>query len=727
MSPTPHALLLRGCTPVPLAHYLKALGVLRLVAEQADAEATGHWTDDGFVLESRLDRTALTGFFLHDYRPTPVIAPWNGGSGFYPKDNMSGIGPLETATATRLQPYAATIRQVRTQLAAAGITTDSPKEEAKAALLARLRAALPDAALRWLDAAVVLGDGSVRYPPLLGTGGNDGRLDFTNNLMQRLVELMDPASGAPTPLAGQHLPAALFAEAAPGLLDRAIGQFQPGAAGGPNAGPGYFGSAQVNAWDFVLMLEGALLFGAAVTRRLESGDPAALAFPFAVRPRLAGVATGGAADEAAARGELWLPLWQRPCSYPELSALLAEGRVTLGRRLRGQTGARAARDGLDFARAIASYGADRGLSAFERYAFTMRAGKAYLATPLGRITVERRPAADLIADLDRNAFLDRLRSHARSDTAAAAVRSAARRLDDALFALATVPEAGEPAQRALIALGEVQRVLGASRKAHEAVPPVPRLQSDWVQRADDGSAEFRLALALAASGPPVLPMRMALAPVDVDGRVWQPDSREHLGQRALVPLLGAALRRRLLLPQPTAEDAPYETVASRTSGANVTALADFLHAAPQNVAAFDARTLALLRGLALLDPSRPQTVRRQPASTAMLPAACIALLLVFMPRQRLVALDLLDQDCPWPAPREAAARLAAGDVAGAVGLAWRRLRSAGLPIPAHPHAPPQLPGLDGPRLLAALTVPLHDAALKNLARRLLRQPAPSAS
>ena len=30
----------------------------------------------------------------------------------------------------------------------------------------------------------------------------------------------------------------------------------------------------------------------------------------------------------------------------------------------------------------------------------------------------------------------------------------------------------------------------------------------------------------------------------------------------------------------------------------------------------------------------------------------------------------------------------------------------------------------GPRLLAALTVPLHDAALKNLARRLLRQPAP---
>jgi len=30
---------LNGCAPVPLAHYLKALGILRLVAEQADPGA----------------------------------------------------------------------------------------------------------------------------------------------------------------------------------------------------------------------------------------------------------------------------------------------------------------------------------------------------------------------------------------------------------------------------------------------------------------------------------------------------------------------------------------------------------------------------------------------------------------------------------------------------------------------------------------------------------------
>lgn len=33
---TSHTLSLAGCTPEPLGNYLKALGVFRLVAEQAD-------------------------------------------------------------------------------------------------------------------------------------------------------------------------------------------------------------------------------------------------------------------------------------------------------------------------------------------------------------------------------------------------------------------------------------------------------------------------------------------------------------------------------------------------------------------------------------------------------------------------------------------------------------------------------------------------------------------
>ena len=44
-----------------------------------------------------------------------------------------------------------------------------------------------------MAAGVVLDEkGEPKYPSLLGTGGNDGNLDFTNNAMQRLGELFDP-------------------------------------------------------------------------------------------------------------------------------------------------------------------------------------------------------------------------------------------------------------------------------------------------------------------------------------------------------------------------------------------------------------------------------------------------------------------------------------------------------------------------------------------------------
>lgn len=55
-------ILLEGCTSRPLASYLKALGILRLVGEQRDAHACGAWRNGCFVLSSSLDRKALCDF-----------------------------------------------------------------------------------------------------------------------------------------------------------------------------------------------------------------------------------------------------------------------------------------------------------------------------------------------------------------------------------------------------------------------------------------------------------------------------------------------------------------------------------------------------------------------------------------------------------------------------------------------------------------------------------------
>lgn len=88
------SLPLPGCSPTPLAHYLNALGVLRLLSGQLPSDAPrplGSWQGETFVLHTTVDRAGLEQFFRQEYQPTPILAPWNGGSGFFEGDNQDGI------------------------------------------------------------------------------------------------------------------------------------------------------------------------------------------------------------------------------------------------------------------------------------------------------------------------------------------------------------------------------------------------------------------------------------------------------------------------------------------------------------------------------------------------------------------------------------------------------------------------------------------------------------
>ena len=99
-----NSLPLPGCSPIPLAHYLKALGVLRLISENeqhGDPQTAGCWERDAFVLHSKFDREGLIQFFLQHYSPTPILAPWNGGSGFYFQEEK--LKEKDPATGKRLQ------------------------------------------------------------------------------------------------------------------------------------------------------------------------------------------------------------------------------------------------------------------------------------------------------------------------------------------------------------------------------------------------------------------------------------------------------------------------------------------------------------------------------------------------------------------------------------------------------------------------------------------------
>jgi len=706
-----HEVVLDGCSPTPLAGYLKALGTMRLVAEQADPDVRGFWHDNRFVLTGGLDRPALKAFLLETYRPTAILAPWNGGSGFHPKDNRSGIDPIELGDAQRFDGMRSAIATIRTILHEQGIER-KPDGDAKTALLMALRAELDDAALDWLDAAVVLTDQNPKYPPLLGTGGNDGRLDFTNNFMQHLVALFDPQSGAPRPNSARLLDEALFGDAIPELGTAAVGQFSPGDAGGPNQGSGYTGEALVNSWDFVLMLEGSLLFAAAATRRLDSATSGSASYPFTVRPTGSGAGNAGIGDEVNARAEMWLPIWTAATGMPELRALLADGRVTLGRRV--------ARDGLDFVRAVSRLGLDRGITGFQRYAFMMRSGKAYFATPLNRVAVRRNPSVDLIDELDAGYWLTRFRQLGRRSHASHRLQTLLRRLEDALFALALDRDhPGSGVQRLLAVLGEVQLYLARSPAARDNCPPVPSLSGHWMRAAEAGGAsdELQIAAALASlhalRGEPSgqdgfdLPMRLHLAPERRNGKpAWEngDDHRVTWGHGNVAANLLATVQRRLLMAEQDAfVDKPI--VARRT--APISAVAAWL-GGQLDESALD----ALVPGLMLVRVPRGTPLGRQ--RTVPLPAVYRLFKPFFCTDEQLRRMQLLAPDSRLPIPPALVRYLAAGDFVRSVRLAERARRVAGFGT-RYPDLAAS--GLDGPRLLAALLVPVSDNDLRRLEPR----------
>lgn len=720
-----NALALTGCTPEPLMNYLKALGVLRLVSEQADPDARGCWREDVFVLYSELDGGALSSFFLNDYQPTPIVGPWAGGSGFFSRDNKKAISALTAPECSpRCAAYRNVVQIIQPLLQQAGVK-DKPTPEQKADLLRRFRSELPEKALQWMDAALVLQSDGQDFAPLLGTGGNDGRLDFSQNFMGRLIALGLHAA-VPEPRAEAWLQNALFGLAVPGLDSAAVGQFAPGRAGGPNATQGLEGDAIDNPWDFVLMIEGALLLGGAVVRRLGVGIDSKAAFPFTVRPSACGFGSSSDADAASARGELWLPLWSRPAGLAEVRTLFAEARVEIA--------GRPARDGLDFARAAASLGVDRGVEQFLRLSFLKRSGKAFLAAPLGRLPVRQETSVDLLRQLDR--WLESFRRACSDKNTPPRLKGALRNIEAAVFDFCRY---GGPNffQAIVIALGQAERELatGERFRADRSVSPVAGLAVDWIAAANDNSPEFEFALALAGiydHDGKIGSLRSNLEPV----RDWRNDSGALSAKwvaedRAvawtsadLSTNLTAVLRRRLLdgekkgctrLPLAAPSFVSLHTVSSFLDGE-----------------LDDQRIEDLLWGLILV-PQNTSAGRH--AMTRMtggigappLPRAYALLKLLFLP-EPLAVNGLSVAIKPEPS---IVTLLAAGHVGEACRLAMRRLRASGLaPLP-HPRAGGVLRDRDwqelecsgraGRRLAAALLLPLSYADINRLRALVVRE------
>ncbi len=719
-----HEITLNGCAPAPLFSYLKGLGILRILSN-LDPAIKAAWSGENLRLISKIPIKDLEGYLLNDYAPTPVLAPWNGGSGFYQKDNQTSLRAIKQSNISRLAAYRASIEVAERAIDLENMSCEaSPKNEAKTKLLSRLRGLFSDDALEWFDASIVLAGEKEKFPPLLGTGGNDGRLDFTNNFMQRLLDLFDTANGVATPNSIDWLQLSLFAKPAPGLAKQAIGQFAPGQVGGPNATTGYETKGAINPWDFVLMIEGALPFAAAAVRRNEHSGEGILSYPFTVRTMSAGSGNLGVNDTDSSRGELWMPLWSNPANYAEIRTLLSEGRVALG--------ARPAKDALDFVRAVHRLGSYRGLDRFQRYSLLMRSGKAYLATPVERVQVTTNPQSGWIDDLERNDWLARFRSFSRDKNTASRFAELRHQLENTMFAMAQRKPNPVQTQSLLILLGEIQSVLSLSAKAQEKVPPVPQLSSRWIQEADDKSPEFRIARALAGLrgiGEQKLPLRSQLFPIHHARRnEWLAEACkidkykkdpaclirvQVTTQQDFVSILIELLRMRLSLPSRLGfMDKPLHS----NAGIDLSDLMDFLRDDRM-----DAKIAALLRGFALCEIPADSDHK---SGAGAIPAAFALCKLALTPNATLQGLQGFPENGHLPIATQILPKLASGNpkqAEQAIKVAWGRLRSSDLGPTMPSSQLPSLAGIDPCRIAAALLIPLKFGTTHALAEAVLQE------
>ena len=502
-----------GCNVATMSRYLKSLGVFGVLASMI-SPVRASWADACLVIHldsgkgGDAETERLVDLVYSEYRPTPILTPWNGGGGFVAGGGKPNdvLRRLENSGHPQLEGYAEAIRRTREILSlllhrgspvaneAGEISSvvkslpDKVWQDVKLSILKACRNYLPDGAVPALDSMYAVSAGKPGYNPLLGSGGNDGNLEFVDNFRQNLLRaLVDDSEN----LSKKRLRGSLFGGDTD-LVKSAMGQFDPGSMFGPNmTETDIGGTSLINPWDYILMIEGAVLFAGGVTRHLAIESRARASFPFVVESSNAGYGTAGGDEKT--RGEVWVPVWDRPSTLGEIRHMFGEARA--------QIGSRRATRGSDVARAIIALGTERGLSRFYRFGIHERNGRSNIVLPMGSIAASKRPRGMILSDLD--GWMDRVQ---QAKNRPASVISGIGSVEDAIFKMAEDNDSdgdGRPdlMQKILVAVGNLEMALGRSYSSggDPSNPvPLPHLSDAWIESCNDNTAEFRLAASISS-------------------------------------------------------------------------------------------------------------------------------------------------------------------------------------------------------------------------------------
>ena len=206
----------------------------------------------------------------------------------------------------------------------------------------------------------------VFFNPLLGSGGNAGKRAFADGWKKATEALQPPKAtlkkvskkkGANTDDRREALNALLDGEASAWQAEKlnAASWFSD-ANKLYNSGQNPFSDGAISPWAMALACEGLVFFAGGASRRLGAWTRPVGAFPFVVAA--ASPETSGEAGRD--RGEVWAPLWSRPMTVPEVTALFARGRAEIG--------GHGAVTPAAFAVAVTRRGVDAGIGEFLRFA-----------------------------------------------------------------------------------------------------------------------------------------------------------------------------------------------------------------------------------------------------------------------------------------------------------------------------------------------------------------------
>jgi CRISPR-associated protein Csx17 len=374
-----------------------------------------------------------------------------------------------------------------------------------------------------LVSAHVVPAAKVSFNPLLGSGGNAGKRDFSDgwaratqalesgqrtkkgspDAARKRVELKSLLLGDPLTWMVEKLNAASWFSDTNKLYNSGQRPFREGVA---------------SPWAMALACEGLAFLAGGASRRLGSRARSVGAFPFVTRaaaPREAGEAGRDLA-------EVWVPLWDRPMTVREVVALFSRGRA--------EAGGRGVLTPAAFATAVMRRGLDAGITEFRRFVLS-RTTSANTFEPRfeGRFEVRistQRPSSELVSS--RTAAATALQRMLDLADGLPADRKVGQRwryvglrgdIEAAMLGVAAEPSSPEAACEMLDAVVAALDRIDRNRTLRERRIAWEPLPLEWLPTLFGSGVpgtEVRLALALVSSFPADRPLAIYRFGVEQD-------------------------------------------------------------------------------------------------------------------------------------------------------------------------------------------------------------------